>query len=381
MADVKSTRRLTFFVWLFLITSGTCVLVQGQTSRTSSTVRVATRLVKPFVFYEGDHLAGFSVDLWQELCTQTNLQSTFKMETTVQDLLKAVQSGDADLGISAISITAERERMLDLSHPMFEAGLQILTRAGSTHRSAISSIVTAAQSPGILPIIVTMVLITIVAAHLIWWFERGQVKTSNPPNSPNSANLIVTQPHYYPGVLEASWWATSALAAQADRMPHTARARIVASVWLFVSVIFLAYFTAWLTSALTVQQLRGNINGPEDLPGKRVASIQGSTSVDYLLQRHIAITEFASVEQALTALQRNNVDAVVYDAPVLLYYASHEGLGTVQVVGSIFHKEDYGIVFPPESRYRKRINEALLRTKENGTYDRIYRKWFGAPTF
>jgi polar amino acid transport system substrate-binding protein len=336
MTDVKSMRRLTFFVWLFLITSGTCVLVQGQTSRTSSTVRVATRLVKPFVFYEGDHLAGFSVDLWQELCAQTNLQSTFKMETTVQDLLKAVQSGDADLGISAISITAERERMLDLSHPMFEAGLQILTRAGSTHRSAISSIVTAAQSPGILPVIVTMVLITIIAAHLIWWFERGQANISNP-----NPNLIVSKSPYYPGVLEASWWATSALAAQADRMPHTARARIVAAVWLFVSVIFLAYFTAWLTSALTVQQLRGNINGPEDLPGKRVASIQGSTSVDYLLQRHIAITEFASVEQALTALQRNNVDAVVYDAPVLLYYASHEGLGTVQVVGSIFHKEDY----------------------------------------
>jgi polar amino acid transport system substrate-binding protein len=62
---------------------------------------------------------------------------------------------------------------------------------------------------------------------------------------------------------------------------------------------------------------------------------------------------------------------------VLLYYASHEGKGKVQVVGPIFHKESYGILFPSNSPERKRVNEALLRLKENGTYERIYAKWFG----
>jgi len=78
------------------------------------------------------------------------------------------------------------------------------------------------------------------------------------------------------------------------------------------------------------------------------------------------------------ALPQGQVDAVVYDAPVLLYYASHEGNGKVRPAGSIFRKEDYGIVFPTDTHYRKRVNMALLKLKESGVYDRLYQKWFGA---
>jgi polar amino acid transport system substrate-binding protein len=146
---------------------------------------------------------------------------------------------------------------------------------------------------------------------------------------------------------------------------------------MFASVVFIAYFTASVTSSLTLQQLRGDINGPEDLPGKRVASVQGSTSVEYLQAHHVGVTEYPSVEEIYQALQGGQVDAVVYDAPVLLYYASHDGNGKVQPVGSIFRRENYGVVFPTDSPYRKPVNEALLRIKETGVYDRLYQKWFG----
>lgn len=45
---------------------------------------------------------------------------------------------------------------------------------------------------------------------------------------------------------------------------------------MFTSVVFIAYFTAAVTSSLTVKQLRGEINGTEDLSGKRVASVLGT---------------------------------------------------------------------------------------------------------
>ena len=62
--------------------------------------------------------------------------------------------------------------------------------------------------------------------------------------------------------------------------------------------------------------------------------------------------------------EHGRVDAVVYDAPVLLYYAAHDGNGKVQPAGSIFRKEKYAVVFPSDSRYRKPVNEALLRLEE-----------------
>ena len=36
------------------------------------------------------------------------------------------------------------------------------------------------------------------------------------------------------------------------------------------------------------------------------------------------------------------------------------------------------IVLPDKCRLRKPVNEALLKLKENGTYDLLYAKWFGA---
>ena len=54
--------------------------------------------------------------------------------------------------------------------------------------------------------------------------------------------------------------------------------------------------------------------------------------------------------------------------------------GKVQVVGSIFRKENYGIVFPPNSPHRKAVNTALLRMRENGEFNALYQKWFETDT-
>ena len=72
------------------------------------------------------------------------------------------------------------------------------------------------------------------------------------------------------------------------------------------------------------------------------------------------------------------MDAVVFDAPILLYYAAHDGKGKVQVVGSIFRKESYAIALPNGSPYRKSISKAILLLQEKGTYQEIYDKWFSS---
>ncbi|MGH7772051.1 MAG: transporter substrate-binding domain-containing protein [Candidatus Binatia bacterium] len=328
-------------------------------------VRVATRLVKPFVFEEKGKLVGFSIDLWQHIGSQIGVQSEFLVKPTVADLLTAVQSHEAELGIAAVSITAEREKKLDFSFPMFDAGLQILVLSHPNDSGILSNIVSGVFSYSFLPLIGIILLLILIPAHIVWVFERSY-----------KAGLIAT-PSYLPGIFKACWWAAATLATQAEEMPKSALGRIVAVIWMFTSVVFVAYFTATVTSSLTVQQLRGDIKGHEDLPGKRVASISGSTSAEYLRQQNVQVMELKQIEDAYQALLQGQADAVVYDAPVLLYYAAREGKGKVQVAGSIFRKESYGIVFPDNSPYRKRVNEALLTLRENGTYQELYKKWFG----
>ncbi|HEV8719655.1 MAG TPA: transporter substrate-binding domain-containing protein [Candidatus Binatia bacterium] len=351
----------TLILFLCLLASIALAQSKGQT------LRVATRQVRPFVFEENGRLTGFSIELWQEIAKQINVQSEFLVKPTVKELLGSINAREAALGIAAISITAERELQWDFSQPMFDAGLQILVAAQGSHGGVFSALIDGLFSSAVLPIIGVVLLIILVPAHLVWFFERR-----NPTG-------MLAHRAYFPGIFEACWWAASTLATQADQMPRAALARIVAVIWMFASVVFIAYFTAAVTSSLTVQQLRGDINGPEDLPGKRVATVKDTTSAEYLRQHNAEVVEFPKVEEAYEALQQGQAEAVVYDTPVLLYYASHDGKGKVQTVGSIFRKENYGIAFPPNSPYRKPVNEALLKLKENGTYEKIYTKWFGGP--
>ncbi|HTY29535.1 MAG TPA: transporter substrate-binding domain-containing protein, partial [Mycobacterium sp.] len=67
-----------------------------------------------------------------------------------------------------------------------------------------------------------------------------------------------------------------------------------------------------------------------------------------------------------------------FDAPVLQYYATHDGAGTAQLAGPIFQDEDYGIVFRIASELHKKVDEALLSIREDGTYEMIKAKWFGS---
>jgi len=327
---------------------------------------VATRDVPPFVFEEKGKLTGFSIELWQAIADDLHWKYSLKREETIGALLSSVQSGKAQLGIAAISITAERGKTFDFSQPIYDGGLQIMVRV--KERSAGAAFLDYLLNffnPNVLGLLGTMLLLILIAAHIIWLLERGIA----------DEGMIETK-RYFPGIFKAFWWAAATLGAQADEMPKSYAARTVAVLWMFTSIFFVAYFTAQLTSDLTVRRLEGAINGPEDLPGKRVATTAGSTAEAYLKNHGVKVTSVEHIEDAYKELENGNVEAVVFDSPVLLYYAAHDGKGKVDTVGQVFKKEAYGIVFPPASRFRRPINESLLHLRENGTYDTIYNKWF-----
>jgi polar amino acid transport system substrate-binding protein len=271
----------------------------------------------------------------------------------------------ADLGISAVSITSEREADFDFSQPILSAGLQIMVRgAGEAQANPLRDLLRLLFSPTILVWLGIALLLILIPAHLIWLLERRH------PHG------IVRKANYFPGIFAAMFWAAGTLLTQADHMPRQWLARVIAVLWMFTAVVFVAFYTAQLTATLTVRQIQGLINGPDELPGRRVATTPGSTAASYLHTLNAQVREFTDIGEAYKALLDRQIDAVVFDAPVLLYYAAHDGKGRVQVVGKPFHQEDYGVVFPPNSARRKQVNGALLALREDGTYARIYDKWF-----
>lgn len=344
-----------------------CHITAVLSTDDAGTLRVATRVVPPLVIQENGDLSGFSIELWRALAAKLNLKTEFQVHPDVKSLLANVHNKRADLGIAAISITSEREQSFDFSQPIMNSGLQIIVRgkAGSDATNPLTGLLRLLFSPIILVWLGIALVLIILPAHVLWFLERK-----------HHQSIIPTQ-KYFPGIFHALWWAAGTLATQADEMPRSWLARVMATLWMFTSVVFVAYYTAQLTASLTVEQIQGGIAGPGDLPGKQVATTRGSTAARFLNEQHAVITEVERIEQAYNALLEGNVEAVVFDAPVLLSFVEHEGKGRVRLAGATFHREDYGIVYPEGSALRKKVDRALLQLREDGTYNQIYEKWFG----
>ncbi len=354
--------------WVVLMTiaqpNPDLAIAQSPTSAVNpkKILRVATRIIPPFVTERDSELTGFSIELWQKIATQMGVESKITIYNTLPEMLGAIGENNADLAIAAISITAEREANLDFSYPIFNSGLQILVR-NPKKAGMLPTLLRDLFSPTMLQLIGLALLMVVIAAHFIWLFERRH------PNSP-----IVES--YFPGIFVAAWWAASTLATQAEEMPKGALGRIMAVIWMFVAVLFVAYFTATVTTGMTVQSLQGDIKGLDDLKGRSAVTLAKSTAADFLQNKSINLLTVDKIEMAYEALLAEKADAVIFDSPVLRYYAAHDGRGLVQVVGESLRDESYGIALANGSLYRKSINSALLTLRENNGYQQLYDQWF-----
>jgi ABC-type amino acid transport substrate-binding protein len=88
------------------------------------------------------------------------------------------------------------------------------------------------------------------------------------------------------------------------------------------------------------------------------------------------VRTFDTIEDAFAALKDGQVDAVINNLPVSQDRADQSD-GRLKVVETIPTGEQYGIAFPKDSELVDPVNEALAEIKDDGTYEKIYKKWIG----
>lgn len=356
---------------LGLIAAGLLTLAQPPNATaqdaTNRPLLVVTKTLEPLVYIQDNKPSGFSIDLWEELASRMDRSYEWAIVKTVTDQLNAVRQKQADVAIAGISLTPEREETVDFSYPYFDAGLQIMTRKPET--ASFWSIASGVFTPDLFRVVAWLLLFLLAIAHIVWFFDRLTHKKNY------SAN-------YFKGVGEAIWWAGVTLAAggYGDKAPDTPFRRAMLLVWMFTGIILISNFTAAITTQNTLQGLRGDIQGIGDLPGRQVATVGGSTGAKFLTEQDIPFRSVQKIEEAYQLLKRRSIDAIVYDSPVLQYYASHDGKGQVMLVKELLKPEVYGIALPQGSPYREQINRYLLEIKLDGTYQRLYEGWFGVSS-
>ncbi len=83
---------------------------------------------KPFEFRdENGNYTGFDIELWQELAKRANLEYKFQ-PMDFNGIIPALQTKNVDAAIAGITISPERQAVVDFTKPYYNTGLMIAVR-------------------------------------------------------------------------------------------------------------------------------------------------------------------------------------------------------------------------------------------------------------
>ncbi|MFG1614066.1 ABC transporter substrate-binding protein [Nonomuraea wenchangensis] len=139
------------------------------------------------------------------------------------------------------------------------------------------------------------------------------------------------------------------------------------------------YFDA--TQALLAKKGTG-AKSLEDVKAKglKLGAQASTTGLDYAKKQGFNPTEYADSPKELLALQAGQADVIIQDLPVVLTWLKKpEVAEKFELIASLDTGEQYGIGMKKDAdpTLVKTINEELAKAKQDGTYEKIYMKWFG----
>lgn len=325
-------------------------------------VIIATRQAPPFAIKTETGWGGITIELVRRIADERGFRLELR-EMGLSEMLDAVANGGVDAAAAALTITADRERELDFTHPFYTSGLGIAVpqRSEITWFSALKR----AASGAFLQSLVALLAVLTLWGVLVWLAERSR-------NDQFSKKPVR-------GIGSGIWWSavTMTTVGYGDKSPITLTGRIIGLVWMFTSIIVISGFTAAIASSLTIDRLGEVVVGLEDLYGKRVLTVPASTSADFLDRELVHYRSVPTADQALDELAAGRADAVVYDVPILRYLVTESHADDLQVLPKLYMRQDYGIALPPQTPFREELNRQILRIITETEWARMLEGYLG----
>ncbi len=317
---------------------------------------------EPFVIREGDALTGVSVAIWEAMAIELEREHELIEVASPDDAIARVEEGTLDLAIGPISISSARARRVAFTQPYFESSIAI---AAPVVEPSLWDRLTRFFSSGFLGGAAVLLFVLLLVGAILWVVERKHNDT---------ISLRPVQ-----GIGTGVWLAivTMTTVGYGDRVPHTAAGRVVAGIWMLISLVVVSSLTAFLATALTISGLdSGAIADAQDLDGRQVAVVDGTTSVSFARRYGASLVREGDLESALQAVVDGRAEAVVYDRPILQWQLHQMEDHGLTVSDGRYEPQGYGFALDQsDASLGHDLDAILLGLDESGTLEDIVGRW------
>ncbi|KAJ4935700.1 hypothetical protein JOQ06_017229 [Pogonophryne albipinna] len=370
----------------------------------NTTLTITTILENPYVMLRPNHrelegndrYEGFCVDMLKELANILKFKYRIRL---VGDGLYGVPGANgswtgmvgelisrkADLAVAGLTITAEREKVIDFSKPYMTLGISIMYRVHLGRRPGYFSFLDP-FSPGVW---LFMLLAYLAVSCVLFLVARlTPYEWYNPhPCLKGRCNLLINQ--YSLG--NSFWFPVGGFMQQGSTIaPRALSTRCVSGVWWAFTLIIISSYTANLAAFLTVQRMEVPIESVDDLAdqtaieygtmhgGSTMTFFQNSRYQTYQRMWNFMHSKQPSVfvkstEEGIARVLNSNY-AYLLESTMNEYYRQRNC--NLTQIGGLLDTKGYGIGMPPGSVYRDEFDLAILKIQEDNRLEILKRKWW-----
>lgn len=371
----------------------------------NKTLRVTTIIEKPYVIEKDDdnlegneRFEGYCIDLLNEIKKELKFnyiiipvkQGRHGKEKRPGSGLWDGMIGElinrrADIAIADLTITTERQQVVNFSKPFMQLGIGILFKKPD---------ITAPNLFSFMYPFSTEVWITMATAYLgvtIWMYILARItpyEWSNPhPCEPHPRELVNQFSH--PNSL---WFGIGSLMQQGSEFaPRAISTRSLAAIWWFFTLIMISTYTANLAAFLTAKRMKSPIESASDLASQTTISygcLEGGSTWNFFnkTDHDVYRRMFRNMEEnkphAYSKTTQKGVDRVAKGnyafimETTSLRYARKQNCELTQI-GEKFVEKSYGIAFPQGSPYTTHFSKEILLLQERGVLTELEENWLG----
>ncbi|XP_022416124.1 glutamate receptor ionotropic, kainate 4 isoform X1 [Delphinapterus leucas] len=370
----------------------------------NTTLVVTTILENPYLMLKGNHqemegndrYEGFCVDMLKELAEILRFNYKIRLvgdgvygvpeaNGTWTGMVGELIARKADLAVAGLTITAEREKVIDFSKPFMTLGISILYRVHMGRRPGYFSFLDP-FSPGVWLFMLLAYLAVSCVLFLVARLTPYEWYTPH-PCAQGRCNLLVNQ--YSLG--NSLWFPVGGFMQQGSTIaPRALSTRCVSGVWWAFTLIIISSYTANLAAFLTVQRMDVPIESVDDLADQTAieyGTIHGGSSMtffqnsryqtyqrmwNYMYSKQPSVF-VKSTEEGIARVLNSNY-AFLLESTMNEYYRQRNC--NLTQIGGLLDTKGYGIGMPVGSVFRDEFDLAILQLQENNRLEILKRKWW-----